>query len=102
MADVRRSSFDLVPKPDGICSFCIQLYIYIVFDSKSVQQVSKHRHFTMVCCVKGISAKTLASNEDISVFLTIIHQQQRPGSSMCTCLYDPARKRVCPCSETCC
>ena len=27
---------------------------------KSVQYVSKHRHFTMVCYVKGISAKHLA------------------------------------------
>ena len=49
----------------------------LIFDSKRVQWVSKHRHLTTVCYVKGISAKQLASQRDISVFLSIIHQQQK-------------------------
>ena len=58
------------------------------------QQVSKHRHFTMVCYVKGISAITSASKEDISVFYTIIHQQQNTR-------FLHVHLSVWPCSETC-
>ena len=55
----------------------IQLCIFCFFDRKSGQYVSKHRHFTMVWYVKGISAKNLASKRAISVFFVIIHPQQK-------------------------
>ena len=51
------TSFDLVPKPGGIYTYtCIYNYIHFV-DCKSVIQVNKHRHLTMACYVKDISAK---------------------------------------------
>ena len=55
----------------------IQLCIFCFFDRKSGQYVSKHRHFTMVWYVKGISAKNLASKRAISVFFVIILPQQK-------------------------
>ena len=71
MLAVRRRVEDPVPKRD-IYSI---MYIYFFFDRKSGQSVSKHRHFTMVWYVKGISAQKLASKRAISVFFAIIHQQ---------------------------
>ena len=66
-------------------------YIFCYSTVKVSQQVSKHRHFTMIYYVKG---KTLASKEDISVFLTIIHQQQKTR-------FLHVHLSVWPCSETC-
>ena len=72
MLAVRRRVVDLVPKRN------IYSIMYILFfDRKSGQYVSKHRHFTMVWYVKGISAKNLASKRAISVFFVIIHPQQK-------------------------
>ena len=69
---VRRRVVDPVPKRN------IYTIMYILFfDHKSGQYVSKHRHFTMVWYVKGISAKNLASKRALSVFFVIIHQQQK-------------------------
>ena len=70
---VRRRVVDLVPKRKHLFN-----YVYfVVFDRKSGQYVSKHRHFTMVWYVKGISAKNVASKRAISVFFVIIHPQQK-------------------------
>ena len=68
------------------------MYI-LFFDRKSGQYVSKHRHFTMVWYVKGISAKILASKRAISVFFVIIHQQQKTR-------FLHVHLSVRPCSET--
>ena len=63
----------------------IQLCIFCFFDRKSGQYVSKHRHFTMVWYVKGISAKNLASKRAISVFFVIIHPQQKTRCNRLRC-----------------
>ena len=69
---VRRRVVAPVPKRD------IYSIMYILlFDRKSGQYVSKHRHFIMVWYVKGISAKYWASKRAISVFFAIIRQQQK-------------------------
>ena len=87
MLAVRRV-VDQVPKRN------IYSIMYILFfDRKSDQYVSKHRHFTMVWCVKGISAKNLASKRAISVFFVIIHQQQKTR-------FLHVHLSVRPCSET--
>ena len=71
----------------------IQLLYIFFFDRKSGQYVSKHRNFTMVWYVKGISAKKLASKTAISVFFVIIHQQQKTR-------FRHVQLSVRPCSET--
>ena len=50
MVDGRRRVVDPVPKRAIYSIMCI----FFIFDRKSVQYVSKHRYFTMVCYVKGI------------------------------------------------
>ena len=56
VVDVRRRVVDPVPKRAIYSIMCI-----LFFDRNSVQYVSKHRHFTMVWYVNGISAKKIAS-----------------------------------------
>ena len=88
MLAVRRRVVDPVPKLN------IYSIMYILFfDRKSVQYVSKHRHFTMVWFVKGISANNLASKRAISVFFVIIHQQQKTR-------FRHVHLSARPCSET--
>ena len=78
MVDVRRRGVDPVPKRAIYSIMCI-----LFFDDKSVQYVSKQWYGMS----KGYLLKKMASKKDtcISVFLAIIHQQQKTRCTRLRC-----------------
>ena len=79
--------FDLVPKPDGICSFCIQLYIYCF----STVKISSF--YIGLLCKGDICQNTWIKRRYIC-FFTIIQRQWKTR-------FLHVHLSVWPCSETC-